>query len=258
MEIIVVDDGSADDTRDVARSFKDSVRYYEQPNGGLSHARNQGLHLARGEYLQFLDADDVILPAKIEQQIKRLQESPGNGVAYCDYRYGGENDPFRPLPDRPISPQLNGGNPLHDLARRWETRLSIPPHCFLIDARLFSENHLRFDRDLPNHEDWDCWMRLLSLPVRLHFVPEAQAMYRKHGNSMSNNKPAMRHGFLKAIRKQQLLHQGDPALRWILARKRVNIDWTYRGIISNYWEDQPLWLRKTLRLLQRALLKLTA
>jgi glycosyltransferase involved in cell wall biosynthesis len=75
-EIIVVDDGSTDDTRRVLERFGDAIRYQHQPNGGPARARNAGIKVARGELIAFCDADDLWLPNKLELQLARLAERP--------------------------------------------------------------------------------------------------------------------------------------------------------------------------------------
>lgn len=83
-EIIVVDDGSTDNTRDVIAAFGDRVRYVWQPNSHISAARNHGFSLARGEILANLDADDLWLSNKLECQMHVLEKHPDAGLVYCD------------------------------------------------------------------------------------------------------------------------------------------------------------------------------
>lgn len=87
LECIVVDDGSTDTTPDVVASFTDDRLHYhrKQNEGTVSAARNRGLELASGEFIAFLDSDDVWLPNKLETQIGRLLARPDLGVVYCAY-----------------------------------------------------------------------------------------------------------------------------------------------------------------------------
>jgi hypothetical protein len=85
LEIIVVDDGSTDDTAAVARAAGgECVQVIEQTNGGASAARNAGTAAARGGFIQYLDADDVLLPGTIGRRLQRLEETSAD-VAYCDW-----------------------------------------------------------------------------------------------------------------------------------------------------------------------------
>ena len=88
VEVIVVDDGSTDDTVKKLRSLIETgkIHYTFQSNQGLAAARNTGIELAKGEYLQFLDADDLISPTKIEKQVQRLENSLEPAVCGSDFR----------------------------------------------------------------------------------------------------------------------------------------------------------------------------
>ena len=82
-EVIVIDDGSTDGSLPVIQSFGDKIRWETGPNRGGNAARNRLLELARGEWLQYLDADDYLLPDKVEQQVRFLQERPDTDIVYC-------------------------------------------------------------------------------------------------------------------------------------------------------------------------------
>lgn len=81
-EVIVVDDGSTDNTRDVASAFSGKVRYVLQQNRGRSAARNHGIGLAQGRYIAFLDSDDLFMPHKLAVQVSRMNEEPEAGMVY--------------------------------------------------------------------------------------------------------------------------------------------------------------------------------
>jgi glycosyltransferase involved in cell wall biosynthesis len=83
MEIIVVDDGSTDETNEILKPYGDKIRLIRQPNGGPSAARNTGIKAASGEIISFLDSDDEWMPAKTERQVKLLQRTESSGVVCC-------------------------------------------------------------------------------------------------------------------------------------------------------------------------------
>lgn len=213
LECIVVNDGSPDNTREVVASYllRDSrVRYVEQSNQGLSAARNRGLAEAKGRYIQFLDSDDLLAPEKLQLQLKALETCHEIAFSYCDFYYCDEIDTTKKvLKGLYPSPEFRMARPLHDMALRWEDDFSMPPHCFLFDGRFFTDHKIRFDENLPNHEDWDCWMRILALNPCIVRVATELAIYRVHGASMSRQDGKMGKGFLLALRKQKKQLKGD-------------------------------------------------
>ena len=243
-ECIIINDGSTDNTAEVASALSAldaRIRCLNQPNGGLSRARNRGLDEARGQYIQFLDADDFIAPDKFELQSGMLSSAKGLALAYCDYDYCSSdgrvlhNDPvYRP-------PVLDADRPLQDLALGWETKVCIPPHAFLFDTRFFTELRIRFDEELSNHEDWDCWMQILALSPAVFRLDRKLAMYRSSENSMSRAHVSMRLGFLWAIRKQRELFRDDPEMYALLTKKIAITKRAYR----DYAPLRRAWLRIT-------------
>jgi glycosyltransferase involved in cell wall biosynthesis len=175
-ECIVVDDGSTDGTVEAVESFQDPrVRCVRlATNGGVSRARNEGIQVARGELVAFLDSDDEWLPRKLELQVARLRESEDarTTVAYCAaYKYdefrnrmgihGGaiyEGDVFDPL--------LTGWYPP-------TASLFIVKRSSLLDVG-------GFDEGLACAEDYDLWLRLAQ--TANHFVAVNVALAIKHEN----------------------------------------------------------------------------
>lgn len=223
IECIVVDDGSTDGTKDIVASFcarDPRVRYLQQKNRGPSAARNYGLAEARGRFIQFLDSDDIIDPDKFAQQLAQLDSTGDLAISYCDYRYCAHDDVNKTASrDDLPPPRFVMQRALWDIASRWETGFSIPMHCFLFDARFFRECGIRFDEELANHEDWDCWMRIFALNPKVFHVPKVLAIYRLHDDSICVDSKKLAIGFEKAIRKQQRIFRDDPVMRRILADK---------------------------------------
>jgi hypothetical protein len=229
-ECIIVNDGSTDDTGSVAQRYtrQDArFKYIEQENRGLSAARNRGLQEIRGSHVQFLDSDDIIAPDKLRLQLADVERVQGICVVYCDHYYAAPDDITKAITiDFPM-PRFVLDKPLWDIASRWETELSIPVHSFLFDARIFTHAKIRFSETLPNHEDWDCWMRIFALPIVLRHVPGKLAAYRVHETSMARDQWKMWKGFSAAIGKQQRLWRSDPHMSKLLSQKSAQIDAAY-------------------------------
>jgi glycosyltransferase involved in cell wall biosynthesis len=85
-EVIVVDDGSTDDTQQTLKPYLDRIRFIYQSNAGSAAARNTGLTLAQGEFIVFLDADDFLLPGKLKQQVAYLTLKPQLGIVHSGWR----------------------------------------------------------------------------------------------------------------------------------------------------------------------------
>ena len=180
-EIIVVDDGSTDNTREIIRSFKEKrVKYIKKykKNRGISVARNIGIKVARGKYIALLDSDDEWLPEKLNKQIKVLQsESPEVGVV-CSWSYNidekGNYISKRCLPkkDGYIYEDLLSTNPI-----------SVP--TMLIRKECFNRVGL-FDDLLNAQEDWDMWIRIAKY-YRFALIKIPLVKYRLHSNQLSKN-----------------------------------------------------------------------
>lgn len=257
-ECIIINDGSTDDTRSVSQRYAKQdtrFRYVEQENRGVSGARNRGLRETSGGYIQFLDSDDVIAPAKFELQLTALGSSERPALAFCDYLFGAEDDINRTIEDSQFcKPRFRMARPIEDIAARWETEFSIPIHCFLFDARLFLEYGIRFNEQLPNNEDWDCWMRLFARQPQVVHVPEELAIYRRYPSSRSYNLKLMRSGVFMAIDMQLALCNEDPVLIQILERKRAEMGVVYamhiRAQRLAWWRHLP---SRILRVFRRLL-----
>jgi len=178
-EIIVVDDGSTDNTEKVIKSFNDPrIRYVRhEKNKGGSAARNTGIKTARGKYIAFLDDDDEWLPEKLEKQINKFQTLPSIfGVVYSGFSYVSENGEIISN----VIPTLRGK--VYDNLLK-ENILGSPTP--LIKKNCFKKAGL-FDETLPSCQDWDMWIRL-SKYYYFDFVPDILAKHYVHRHRISAN-----------------------------------------------------------------------
>ena len=229
-EAIIVNDGSPDDTKSVAEDLvaRDSrVRYIERPHSGQPSARNAGLRAARGRWIQFLDADDLLEPMKFELQVARLSTCRQLAFCYCDYWRGEAANPRVRVPGAHPSLEFKLARPVLDMALRWEWDFSIPIHTPLFDRAFFHDLGIHFDETLPNNEDWDVWMQMLRHSPQILYEPAELAIYRQSPASVSRNRDLMWRGFSAAIRKQRTIWADDPEVVKSLELTQRLVDYHY-------------------------------
>lgn len=177
-EVIVVDDGSTDNTCEIARSYGPRVRLLQRHQGGAAAARNLGASQSSGEWLAFLDADDVWVPTKLERQLALVDEA--TGLVYCDRMNIGVTDG---LPERQSDIQpLFDGDVFVDLLIKGNV---ITTSGVLLRADIFRELG-GFDHDarLLPAEDWDLWLRVAAR-YRVRACRETLIRYRLHSEGAS-------------------------------------------------------------------------
>lgn len=183
-EIIVVDDGSTDHTKQVVEGFEDDrIRYvYSEQNSGASHARNTGIGLAEGEFIAFLDSDDEWLPEKLEKQMQVMMQAPDSmGMVYCRMRAEeGEDEPII-CPPYWIAKELLAGNILAVLLVH---NLIGTPSALARKACL--EQVGGFNEKLSCLEDWELNLRIAE-KWKIGFVDEILVEVHPSSGSVSSN-----------------------------------------------------------------------
>lgn len=175
-EVIVVDDGSSDNSVEVARSFGGRVRVVEQENGGVCVARNNGARLATGEVVAFLDSDDIWLPRKLERQAEAFHSDPEVGLVSCGIRF------FNPRGETIV--EYNEGKSgwcAKDILLYKEPVLNTTASAVAVRRDVF-EAAGGFDqrRELFAAEDREFAYRAARL-AKIAFIPEILVDYRIHG-----------------------------------------------------------------------------
>jgi len=169
LEIIVVDDGSTDDTVERLRPLQARVRYERLPHRGVSAARNHGARVANGRWLAFLDSDDQWLPDKMRVHTALHRDDPDLAVSQTGeiwIRNGVR-----------VNPCKHHAKPRGDIFTRSLQRCLVSPSAVMLRRDLFLDAG-GFDEDLPVCEDYDLWLRLAS---RWRFGLADQPLVVKHG-----------------------------------------------------------------------------
>ncbi|MBW4651841.1 MAG: glycosyltransferase [Kaiparowitsia implicata GSE-PSE-MK54-09C] len=191
-EMLIIDDGSSDEIRQWTSYLLDPrAQLISQQNQGLPGARNTGIMHAKGEYIAFLDADDLWEPTKLEKQVCRFEQYPDVGLVHAWMEFIDENG----KPTGRIMRSDANGNAWKLLAERNVIAcpsVMVRKSCFDITGM--------FDRSLRSVEDWDMWIRIAAkFPIAL--IAEPLAYYRQTPGSMSKNCAVMEQSFYAVIEK---------------------------------------------------------
>ena len=216
-EVIVVDDGSTDDTEDLIVSFQsDKIRYVSQVHNGVSSARNTGIGIARGEWLAFLDSDDLWLPQKLVWQLSYLSLAPGLRICQTEevwMRNGKQLNPkkYHRKPQGHCFPSL-------------VDRCLVSPSAVVMHRSIFDTIGL-FDETLPACEDYDMWLRI-GCRYAIGLVEEKLTIKRGgHSDQLSAYIPCLDKYRIRALMKlldtESLSHEYKKVALEALERKCI-------------------------------------
>jgi glycosyltransferase involved in cell wall biosynthesis len=220
-EIIIVDDGSKDNTKEIVSTYSSDTRikYFYQDNAGQPKAKNRGICESRGEFIAFLDADDIWMPSKLEKQLA-LFADPEVGVVYSRRQWIDPN-----------GVEISGNE-------RMLQRGMILDHIFVDNFVCFSSSVIRrsyleqvgyFDESLPMGIDYDLWIRLASV-CKFDFVDEPLVKYRTGHSNLSKN-TMKRYECAQQIMRKNLSHsQVRASMSWYVPAMAWADTWSNFGL----------------------------
>ncbi len=191
-EVIIVDDGSTDQTPQWVSQQEDSrIKFILQSNQGVSAARNAGITNSQGDYIAFLDGDDIWEPTKLEKQVNILDKNPTVGLVHSWMAVMTENGE---LTGRLLISKSKG-----DVWRKIIEKNMVTPSSTMVRRSCIDKVGL-FDQDLTVSEDWDLWIRLAE-HYDFEVIEEPLVRYRQHVNSKSKRYPEMLQDFRTIIER---------------------------------------------------------
>ena len=236
-EVIVVDDGSTDDTDAKLAGFRSDVRVLRQEQKGVSAARNHGVSVARGRYLAFLDSDDLWLPEKLKVQTEFMDEHPEAEICQTDEIWirGGIR----------VNPKRKHEKPSGDIFRRSLELCLVSPSAVMMTHALFNAVG-GFDESLPVCEDYDLWLRIAarySVPL----IPQALTVKRGgHEDQLSRSVWGMDRYRVTALQKLLRTDLAGEKRRWAIETLRRKLFILSQGARKRGKEEEVLTYEKIL------------
>ncbi|WP_442589154.1 glycosyltransferase family 2 protein [Pedobacter sp. AW31-3R] len=229
-ECLVIDDGSTDDTESIMQDFLNihpdlPVTYIKLPNGGTSAAKNAGIKKAKGEFVQFLDADDLLSTHKLAVQVEILQKT-GGALVFSRSLFFTQTDhqvkKFNKYPEGYLSEEALSGFPL--------LKKLVTNNMFTIGSPLVKTELLHlsggFINTLRYNEDWLLWFTVALLHPSFYFDhhPDSHVMVRIHGKSAMNKHQQMFLGEIKVREEMDVLLQDQWTGSEAIVLRKLNKD----------------------------------
>lgn len=229
IEIVVVDDGSTDDTATRIAEFQGHVTYHRQVNRGMAGARNQGIALAQGDLISFLDDDDLWEPDYLTTVVPLFAAQPDIAAVYTGFK--SLDGTGRLLPQ--------GGTRVVAPESLYDTLVDggfFPACCLTVRKEVLNAIG-NLDESLRGNDDWDLMLRL-ALHRRVVGVGAPLAIHREHSGGLSSNYEHMLEDNLRAVAKHFGSEEGSPGT-WPEQRRRSYSGAYFLAAVGHFLQDNP-------------------
>jgi len=233
-EIIVIDDGSTDNTQEVLKKFEGKINSIRQKNQGISRTRNRAIEESMGEYIAFLDSDDYWTPEKLELQVNILNSNPKVGIVYA--RMPIINEHGEKIGMKPAG--VSGRN-FKELLEVWG---DLPTSTIMTRRECFHQVGL-FDTSLATMEDIDMWIRIAKHFDLYEIENKVLAYYRRHEKQETTNKIKVYDGLVRIYTKiyttypeapKKLMIQRIVENQYTLAKENY-VEGYYKNAFNHAW-----------------------
>ena len=234
-ECIIVNDGSTDASESIIFDWvqRDKrFQYYKTTNSGVSAARNYGLRIAQGEYIQFLDADDLLTADKLTLSLDALQKYKVDIVCSNYLMFSAKVTATEP----PFSNLDHFEFNFYNLARYWNDGFTVPCHCWFFKASLLQ--NISFPLDLTAQEDWVMWLLIFQQKPKTFYLQNPLALYRRNPFGRTNAEGIFDETLLAIRYLKPLLQDSDFQFLYESALIRFN-----NGML--YWRNRTDALKKS-------------
>lgn len=241
LEIIVIDDGSTDNSLEAIKKYEGKLIWESGENRGGNYARNRGFALATGDYIQYLDADDYLLPDKIAKQVQFL-ETTGADIVYNDVQYQYHFSDCEAFREPACFTGVSGRQ--EDILASLITYGCLPPIAYLFRRSIIAES-CGWDEKLKAGQDRDFLISLVMQGAKVAYQPGNESIYRRYGNVTVStaNKALLVTSFCIVLKKAetQLIATNKLSLKYLYALAKA-----YSVIAIKYKADIGSLLHRSL------------
>ncbi len=219
-EVIVVDDGSTDNTREVLAQFGNKIKYIAQPQQGSAAARNRGIRESMSEYVAFLDSDDFWIPEKLATQVEILDKHKNVGIVYSKMIMINEKGE-----QCGMKPSSVSGKNYQELLEIWG---DLPTSTVMTRKDYFNKAGL-FDQSLTTMQDIDMWLRIARFCDLYEVEDKMLAYYFRHDEQITKNRIKVYEGLIRLQQKILNNYEDVPAASFVkrIAMNQYTLSRTY-------------------------------